>query len=182
VLRFALVSLVLSGCVQRPSEEAASTQLARFLSDMRAASDAEAAGLAEAHVGAMIAQSGSPTIDVLLARADALAQSDTPERATPVFDRVIELAPEHADGWARRAAFRYEQGDLSAAFADLSRCLTLEPSHLTAWMGAGLILEDWGEDEKALKAYREALALSPSSPEAQRAARRVEARLQGLLM
>jgi hypothetical protein len=43
-----------------------------------------------------------------------------------------------------------------------------------------VILEEWGQHDKALAAYREALAIHPTLPDALRGARRLEAALSGV--
>lgn len=147
---------------------------------LRAAPDAEAAAGVENRLWAVWTASGSATIDALLARADTLGASEEPQRAAVLHDDIVRLAPSFAEGWNRRAAFRFAEGDLSGAFSDLSVCLRLNPRHFGAWLGAGVILEEWGEHRKALEAYREALALHPSLSDALRGARRMEAVLEGV--
>jgi tetratricopeptide (TPR) repeat protein len=147
---------------------------------LRAAPDPEAAAGVESRLWAVWSASGSATIDALLARADALGASEEPERAGVLHDDIVRLAPGFAEGWNRRAAYRFAEGDLSGAFADLSMCLRLNQRHFGAWLGAGVILEEWGEHEKALAAYREALALHPTLSDALRGARRMEAVLEGV--
>ena len=51
---------------------------------------------------------------------------------------VIELAPEFAEGWNRRATVRYLATDIDGSIADVNATLDLEPRHFGALSGLGL--------------------------------------------
>jgi len=45
--------------------------------------------------------------------------------------------------------------------ADLAKVLTLEPRHFGAISGLGMILQEFGDEKRALDAFRKALAVNP---------------------
>jgi tetratricopeptide (TPR) repeat protein len=105
--------------------------------------------------------SGSPSIDLLMARGmDALREGDH-DRAYFYFDEVVTLAPGFAEGWDKRAAIHYIREDYGDALRDIENVLRLEPRHFGALAGLGVILEELGDRKGALDAYRRALALNP---------------------
>ncbi len=53
------------------------------------------------------------------------------------------------------------QENFEEAMASLRHTLALEPKHFIAMAELGSILEEFGDEERALAAYREALAVNP---------------------
>ena len=82
-------------------------------------------------------------------------------RALAAFDRVVEAAPDFAEGWNKRATVRYLMNDYDGSIADVERTLALEPRHFGALSGLGLIHADTGDLPAALKAFEAALAIHP---------------------
>lgn len=81
--------------------------------------------------------------------------------AIKAFDKVVDLAPEFAEGWNKRATVHYLAGNLEASLADIDKVLALEPRHFGALSGRGLVYARLGELERALKAFEDALAVHP---------------------
>ena len=86
------------------------------------------------------------------------------EAALKVFDKVVELAPDFAEGWNKRATVHYLLDNLKASLADIERTLKLEPRHFGALAGRGLVLIKRDNLEQALAAFEEALAVNPQMP------------------
>ena len=82
-------------------------------------------------------------------------------RALAAFDRVVEEAPEFAEGWNKRATVRYLMSDYEGSIADVERTLALEPRHFGALSGLGLIHAERNNLPAALKAFEAALAIDP---------------------
>ncbi len=116
----------------------------------------------EQEIRAIWAQSGSPSLDLLMSRgAQALAEGD-PQAAIEHFTALIDHAPDFAAAWNGRATAYYQAGLYGPALADIARVLTLEPRHFGALTGLAIILEDSGRTEQALAAYRMVLELNPN--------------------
>lgn len=129
-----------------------------------AGSDEEAATFVE-EIWRLWGQSGRADVDALMARALGGMQSRDVGLANLLLDEVVDMAPEFAEGWNRRATLRYLVGDHEGSLNDIEKVLALEPRHFGALAGRAMIhaaAERW---QPALADYRAALALNPFLPE-----------------
>ena len=93
----------------------------------------------------------------------ALAARDF-ELALESFNALIELAPNLAEAWNKRATLYYLMGNYKASVADVKKTLALEPRHFGAIVGMGLIYESLGDQKAALQAFRRGLKVNPHMP------------------
>jgi tetratricopeptide (TPR) repeat protein len=93
----------------------------------------------------------------------ALATQDY-KTALADFTKVIEAAPDFAEGWNKRATVLYLVGDYEGSLADVDKTLALEPRHFGALSGLGLIKAAQERDEEAIDAFEQALAVNPHMP------------------
>lgn len=105
--------------------------------------------------------SGSETVSLLMERAIRAAEEKRLDLAIQLLDAVVELAPDYAEGWNRRALVHYMRDDFAVALGDLRRALALEPNHFKALDGLVQILREMGEKKAALKALQQLLAIHP---------------------
>lgn len=137
------------------------------------------AGRIETEIRIEWAKSGSAALDLLLQRGrDALAMGDT-RAAIDHFTALIDHDPGFAEGWNARATAFYQAGDFGPSLHDIARTLTLNPRHFAALSGLATILEETGNTEKALEAYKAALAIHPHLAGATEAVKRLEAQELG---
>ena len=61
----------------------------------------------------------------------------------------------------RRATVYYLQNDYHHSLEDIEQVLVREPRHFGALAGLGMIMQDLGDDKRALDAFRKALAVNP---------------------
>lgn len=113
--------------------------------------------------------SGSPTADLLVQRAVALAQSNRQDLALELLTTAIELQPDYAEAWNRRAYLFYLMNDTERALGDIRRVLALDPKHYKALDGLASILQNAGDKKNALKAYESLLEVYPAMPGAKTA-------------
>jgi Flp pilus assembly protein TadD len=107
-------------------------------------------------------ESGSDTVDLLTGRAlDAMKRKDDTV-AIRLFDAVVAIAPDYAEGWNQRAMLYFAKGDFGRTMRDLHEVLRRDAREWQAWSALGRILEDTGDDARALDAYRRALAIYPA--------------------
>lgn len=118
--------------------------------------------------------SGSASMDLLLQRGQDALDGDETQAAIDHFSALVDHAPDFSEGYHGRAMAYFEAGYFGPALADLRTTLALNPRHFKAMTGLGFILEDTGEPEQALEAYRAALNLNPNDENVQKAVRRLE--------
>ena len=122
--------------------------------------------IAESDILREWSKSGSPAMDLLLQRGeDALDEGD-PQAAIGHLTALTDHAPDFAAGFYTRAAAYATAGLFGPAFQDLARALQLEPRHFPALTQLGVMLEETGDTERALQAYRESLTIHPHQEEA----------------
>ena len=119
------------------------------------------AKIVEAKIEALNLQSGSATADLLMVRARSMIEAKDSKLAFELLDSVVEIAPNFAEARAQRATLYYVTKNIPAALADLRVVLAREPRHYGALTGLGVILQEIGEDKRALEAFRRALAINP---------------------
>ena len=86
-------------------------------------------GAARAYRGALQAQGGEPP-DLMADLGEALALSDpngVQGEAAPLFERVLELAPDHPKALWYGGLYAFETSDFATAENRLSRLLTMNP-------------------------------------------------------
>jgi tetratricopeptide (TPR) repeat protein len=122
---------------------------------------------------------GNDDADLLMSLSiDAMSRQDFAQARTHL-DALIKLEPDLAEGWNKRATIYYIEGDYPSSLADIKQTLRLEPRHFGALSGLGMILEQMGQKEGALKAYREALALNPYMPAIESRAQALSLEVEG---
>jgi Tfp pilus assembly protein PilF len=105
--------------------------------------------------------SGSDTADLLTLRAEELVAGEDAAGAMKLLEAALEAKPDYAEGWNKRATLYFLRGDYVSAMSAIRETLRYEPRHYGAWAGLGRILEQTGDDRRALEAYRRALAIHP---------------------
>ncbi len=118
--------------------------------------------------------SGSASADLLLRRGQQALEEGDYEAAIDHLTALTDHAPDFAEGWNTRAAAYFAAGLYGPAINDLRQVLVLEPRHYGALAGLGMILEEIGNPEAALAAYREAAAIHPHLASLQAAVERLE--------
>jgi tetratricopeptide (TPR) repeat protein len=106
-------------------------------------------------------QSGQPQLDALLLRGIEAMQQGRLEEADGVFTRLIDAAPDFAEGWNKRATVRYMSKDYAASIADCRQTLARNPNHFGALSGQGLCHLALGEYREAADLFRRTLAVHP---------------------
>jgi tetratricopeptide (TPR) repeat protein len=128
---------------------------------LKAAPDEASAKHVEARIWALWMQTPSDTAALLMARAKAAMDAKQADVALKLLDAVIKLRPEYVEAWNRRATLYYMQNDYSHSLEDIEQVLSREPRHFGALAGLGMIMQDLGDDKRALDAFRKALAVNP---------------------
>jgi tetratricopeptide (TPR) repeat protein len=128
---------------------------------LKAAPDETSAKHVEARIWAIWLQTPSDTAALLMMRAKAAMDAQQTDVALKLLDAVIKLRPDYVEAWNRRATLYYLQNDYGRSLADIEQVLVREPRHFGALAGLGMIMQDIGDDKRALDAFRKALAVNP---------------------
>jgi len=112
--------------------------------------------------------------DLLLQVTTALSVGQH-ELALQLSNQLVDLEPEFAEGWNKRATIQYLLGNFGYSVADIKETLLLEPRHFGALSGLGLIFTATGNYEAALDAFGQVLELSPQSNNAKGSIAQVKA-------
>ncbi len=150
---------------------------AQVLLDALFDEDAGVRGLAEAAVWRVWSRSGDEKADALLASGVRNMEEGRMGPAVEDFTRVIELQPEFAEGWNKRATAYYIMGDLDQSLHDCDEVIKRNPSHFGALSGYGLIYVQRGELERALEYFERALAINPNMQGVQQSIELIQYRL-----
>lgn len=147
---------------------------------LREAEGARQARAIEAQIGMVIAQTGSDTADLLMARAQQAMQQRQADLALSLLDSVIDLYPETVEAWSRRATLYFSRRELGRAITDIENVLRLEPRHFGAMVGLGMMLQQLGEDKSALTAFKRALEINPHIERVPQIIRRLQPTVDGV--
>lgn len=128
---------------------------------LKAAPDEASAKHVEARIWALWMQTPSDTAALLMMRAKAAVDAQQVDVALKLLDAVIKLRPDYVEAWNRRATLYYLQNDYAHSLQDIEQVLVREPRHFGALAGLGMIMQDLGDDKRALDAFRKALAINP---------------------
>ncbi len=141
--------------------------------------DAGQAGRIEREIWLEWSKSGSPAMDLLLQRGrDATEAGDIPA-AIEHLTALIDHDPAFAEGWNARATAYFLAGEFGPSVDDIAHTLTLNPRHFGALAGLGMIFEQIEQPEKALEAYRAALAIHPHMPAVLESVERLQTEIAG---
>ena len=128
---------------------------------LKVAPDAESAKHIENRIWALWLASGSDTANLLMTRVKTAIDGKDPGLALKLLDSIIELKPDYVEAWNRRATIYYMQKDYTRSMADIRQVLALEPRHFGAISGLGMIMQEFGDDKRALDAFRRAVQVHP---------------------
>jgi tetratricopeptide (TPR) repeat protein len=154
-------------------------QLDDLFQTLKSASSKEAAQAAEDGIWHLWLESGSDTVDLLMAWAMKAMQAKDYATALDFLDRIIIMKPDYAEGWNKRATVYFLMNDYSKSIADIGKTLALEPRHFGALSGLGMIMREIGEDKRAIEAYQKALAVDPNLEGVQKALDELQAKAAG---
>ncbi len=106
----------------------------------------------------------SPSINLLLDRGLTALDEEDISTALSLFNAIVDLRPDFAEGWHARASLFFVMENYDQALADIQKTLELEPRHFGALIGLSSIFSVYGEYKKALETYRQALKINPHLP------------------
>ena len=98
----------------------------------------------------------------LLSRGTSFMNKKQYQVAEDIFSTVIELDPNWAEAWNKRATVLYFMGKYKESQNDIDEVLNLEKRHFGALSGQGLVQIKLENFEKALRSYEQVEQIYPS--------------------
>ncbi|HEY5963277.1 MAG TPA: tetratricopeptide repeat protein [Xanthobacteraceae bacterium] len=129
---------------------------------LKAAPDADSAKQVEARIWALWTASGSDTANLLMTRAKTAIEASDLDLAIELLNSIVKLKPDYVEAWNRRATLHYMRKDFGASLDDIRQVLSREPRHFGAMSGLGMILQEFGDEKRALEVFRRALEVHPN--------------------
>jgi len=123
--------------------------------------------------------SGSDTVDLLMARADRFMKESDLDLALKILDATVDIAPDDAEAWRRRASVHFLQKDYEVALSDLRHALDIDSRHYKAINDLGVVLQTLGAKKEALEAYRKALKINPFLDDARKSVETLSREVEG---
>lgn len=131
---------------------------------LKVAPDETSSKSIEERIWALWLVSRSDTANLLMMRVKTAMDAEDLDLAIKLLNAIIQIKPDYAEAWNRRATVYYMKKDFSRSLADIQQVLAREPRHFGALAGLGLIMQDLGDEKRALDIYRRALAIHPRLP------------------
>lgn len=153
--------------------------LSELYNRLSRARDKESASVIASAIEKLWQRSGSDTVDLLMQRVTTLMEAEDFDVALQILNSVVQIAPDYSEAWTRRAAVFYMRKDFTKSLEDLRHALVLDPSHYKAIQGLGLLMQELGEKEAALKAFRQVLKVYPHLEEALEVERELSREVEG---
>ena len=147
--------------VQKPHRADQVRGLDFLFGALKAAPDEASAKQVENRIWAMWLASGSDTANLLMARVKAAVDAKDLDLAIKLLDSIVQIKPDYIEAWNRRATIFYMKKDYARSMADIRQVLAREPRHFGALTGLGMILNEFGDEKRALQALRKALDIHP---------------------
>ena len=101
-------------------------------------------------------------LTLMLSEGSTLVKNDKLNEAIIIFTKVIELDPNWAEAWNKRATVLYLLGEFQKSQNDIDKVLKLEERHFGALAGQGLVNIHLKNYEKAIMSYEKAQKIYPS--------------------
>jgi len=149
---------------------------------LQRAPDATTSAMIEQQI--WIAWSDAPNDDAsrLMRRGTAALRAGQLQTALSNFDDLIEVEPDFAEAWNKRATVHYLLGNYQQSIADIDQTLALEPRHFGALSGLGAIFAQLEQPDAAIRAFEAVLDIYPQSNSSKRSIEQLEANLQGRVL
>ncbi len=173
-LTLLLLLLSVSGVVGADQRD---TRLPGMFERLEMASSAAEAKEIESEIWLVWLSNDDQRSDQLMKRIVSEMGRNDLDEALIVANELVDLNPEFAEAWNKRATLHYLMGDLNSSVEDIHRTLQLEPNHFGAMSGLGLIFLRKGNLSAALEAFEQVLRITPQSINAQRSAERVRSQI-----
>jgi tetratricopeptide (TPR) repeat protein len=137
-------------------------QLDGLFGQLQKAPNAEAAAPLEGRIWQLWTEHANPACNELMLRGISQLNVGELKAALATFSKLIELAPEFAEAWNKRATVQYLLQNYAASELDIQQTLVLEPFHFGALSGRALVKIGQMDYEGARNALHATLEVHPT--------------------
>jgi tetratricopeptide (TPR) repeat protein len=138
-------------------------RLPPLFAQLKTAADPMAAMEIEAKIWAIWLEANDPAIDQLMSEGSEAMGIQRFGTALEKFNAIIAQKPDFAEGWNKRATLYYLMGNYEQSLADIDHTLELEPRHIGALSGLGLVNMKMEREEAAADAFERVLKIDPQN-------------------
>lgn len=177
---YALLTLFFLAFASPVAADQNDPRLGTLFEKLKSAPDFEAARELEFYIWHIWSKAGTAGGGVLFRQGVQYMNDGEHEKALVNFNALVEIEPDFAEGWNKRATLRYLMGDYDGSVADIQRTLALEEHHFGALSGLGMIYDALDQKEAALKAFRAALEIHPNMEAIRRRAEELVEETEGI--
>ncbi len=156
-----LLVLLDSGVVPLALADQRDGRLDSLFERLQETSDPADAAALQQRIWQIWIESDDQTSSQLMRRGMSAMANGDHEIALDAFDSLVELAPEFAEAWNKRATVYYLLGRLDESVSDIQHTLKLEPRHFGALSGLALIYDAVEQPKAALRSLEAALEINP---------------------
>lgn len=154
-------------------------RLDELFSRLREAETPVQARVLEREIAATLARTDSDTTLLLMVRATQAVQMQQPDLALSLLETIIDLYPDYVEAWSRRAMVHMARHEYGRAMSDIEQVLRMEPRHYAVMVGLGMMLQQIGQDQRALTVFRKVLEINPHAERIPEIIRRLEPKVDG---
>ena len=101
-------------------------------------------------------------LTIKLEKGSEFVRNQKLSKAIEIFSEVIDLDPDWAEAWNKRATVLYMLGNYQKSQEDIDKVLNLEKRHFGALAGQGLVNIQLKNYEKAIESYEKAQEIYPA--------------------
>lgn len=158
----AVIWFLVAGATLAPADQK-DARLPELFEALKAAPDMESAQAIEAKIWIIWLEANDPEIDKLMTEGSEAMGIQRFGTALEKFNAIIAQRPDFAEGWNKRATLYFLMGNYQQSLADIDRTLELEPRHIGALSGLGLVNLRMEREEAAADAFERVLAIDPQN-------------------
>jgi len=160
ILQKPLISKALTGSIS--SNEMKRTVIDQLLAELKmATSPSDAEKLHRLLRRTWLFHDDASVTAMMRSGLDAMSSGDF-QSAEQTFSMATQMDPAYAEAWNKLSTCQYELGDYMSSLANVRKTLELEPNHLGARMGLGLVLLKLQRFGDAAEAFQSSQDLQPN--------------------